>query len=116
MKLLKLYALSKLFSTACPSLMPTKKICRDCIHFIGDNIECGKFSDTNIITGKITYESAKSVRKDEQKCGENAILFEKNHFKIITIPYYFFKEQPIILTLCGVLSLYFLVITHILHN
>lgn len=116
MKLLKLYTLSRLFSTARPLLMPTKKICRDCVHFIGDNIECGKFGDTNIITGKVTYESAKSARKDEQKCGENAILFEKNHFKIITIPYYFFKEQPIIPISCAILSFYFWAALHIINK
>jgi len=109
MRLLKLYALSRLFSTARPSLMPTKKICRDCIHFIGNNIECRKFGDTNIITGKITYESAKSVRKDEQKCGENATLFEKNHFKIITIPYYYLKDNWIIPFTTSFTILYFLV-------
>ena len=110
MRLLKLYALSRLFSTARPSLMQTKKICKDCKYFIGDNIECRKFGDTNIITGKITYESARSVRKDEQKCGENAILFEKNHFKIITIPYYYLKDNWIIVYAMGFSSLYFLVI------
>lgn len=116
MRLLKLYALSRLFSTARPSLMSTKKICKDCKYFIGDNIECRKFGDTNIITGKITYESAESVREDSKKCGENAILFEKNHFKIITIPYYFFKGEPIIPITCGILSFYFWVGSQILNR
>jgi hypothetical protein len=116
MRLLKLYALSRLFSTARPSLMPTKKICRDCIHFIGDNIECRKFGDTNIITGTITYESAKSVRKDEQKCGENAILFEKNYFKIVTIPYYFLKDNWIIVFATSCTTLYFLAMFNMLHK
>ena len=110
MRLLKLYALSGLLSSARPALMPTKKICKDCVHFIGNNIECRKFGDTNIITGKITYESAKSVRKDEQKCGENAILFEKNHFKIITIPYYFLKDNSIIAFTTSFTILYLFVI------
>jgi hypothetical protein len=76
--------------------MPTKKICKDCRHFIGDNIECGKFGDTNLITGKVTYKSARSVREDEKRCGEEAILFEENHYKIITVPYYFLKENLVI--------------------
>jgi len=80
MKILNLYLFTTLFSRARTSLIPTKKICRDCKHFIGDNIECGKFGDTNIITGKITYDSARSVREDEKKCGKNAVYFEKNHF------------------------------------
>jgi len=81
-----------MFSKVSTSLTPTKKICRDCKHFIGNNIECKKFGDVSIITGKIVYNSARSVRKDNKKCGEDAILFEKNHFKIITVPYYFLKD------------------------
>jgi hypothetical protein len=96
--------------------MPTKKICKDCIHFIGDNIECRKFGDTNIITGKVTYNSARSVREDKNKCGEDAILFEKNHFKIITIPYYFLKDYSHFLLPSGVLSLYFYALINILHK
>jgi hypothetical protein len=72
--------------------MPTK-ICKDCKHFIRDNIECRKFSDTNIITGKVTYSSARSARYDIKKCGEDAVHFEENNFKIITVPYYFFKDN-----------------------
>jgi hypothetical protein len=68
-------------------------MCKDCRHFIGDNIECRKFGDTNIITGKVTYNSARSVRDDNKNCGEDAILFEENHFKIITVPYYFLKNN-----------------------
>jgi len=80
MKLLHTYLFASFFSQVRPSLISTKKICKDCRHFIGDKTECGKFGDTNIITGKITYNSAQSVREDEKKCGEDAILFEKNHF------------------------------------
>jgi hypothetical protein len=96
--------------------MPTKKICKDCIHFIGDNIECRKFGDTNIITGKVTYNSARSVREDKNKCGEDAILFEKNHFKIITIPYYFLKDNSHFLLPSGLLSLYFYALLYILRK
>lgn len=91
MKFFNIYLLATLFSKVRPSLTPTKKICRDCKHFIGDNIECAKFGETNIITGRITYETARSARKDETKCGENAVHFEENRFKIITVPYYYFK-------------------------
>lgn len=79
MKLLILYLFVAFYSKVNPSLLPTKKICKDCRHFIGNNLECGKFGDTNIITGKITYDSARSVREDKEKCGEDAVLFEKNH-------------------------------------
>lgn len=106
MKLLNLFAFTSLFSKVHPSLMSTKKICRDCIHFIGDNAECRKFGDTNLVTGKVTYDSARSVREDIKKCGENATQFEENHFKIITIPYYFLKSNLLLTTSGGFLGLY----------
>jgi hypothetical protein len=89
MNLLILYTL---FSQANSSVIPTKKICRDCIHFIGDNRNCRKFSNTNLITGEVTYRSALDMRTDEKMCGEDAIQFEENQLKIITVPYYFIKE------------------------
>lgn len=70
-----------------------KPICSNCKFFIPNKNECRKFSDVNIITGESTYETASSVRNDEDKCGEYAILFEKNNFKFITIPYYFMLEN-----------------------
>ena len=66
-----------------------KLICSNCKFFISNKNECRKFGDVNIITGKYSYEPASSVRNDEDKCGKYAIFFEKNNFKIITIPYYF---------------------------
>jgi hypothetical protein len=73
----------------------TQKICKNCKYFIGDKMECKKFSETNIITGKVSYDSAKSARENDGKCGKDAILFEENHYKIITTPYYFVKENPL---------------------
>lgn len=70
-----------------------KPICDNCKFFIPNKSECRNFGDVNIITGKYTYESASSVRNDEEKCGEYAILFKKNNFKFITIPYYFLLEN-----------------------
>lgn len=89
----------KLMSTLYSKVSPTKKICKDCRYFIGDNIECRKFFDKDIITGEITYHSARSVRNDETKCGKNAIFFENNDYKMITVPYYFLKNNlPIFLS------------------
>jgi hypothetical protein len=116
MKLISIYVFTTLLSHVRPSVISTKKICKDCIHFIGDNRECRKFGDTNIITGKVTYNSARSVREDKNKCGEDAILFEKNNLKIITVPYYFFKDNSHFMLPTGVLSLYFFVLINILHK
>ena len=106
MRILNLYLFTVLFSKSISSIIPTKKICKDCRHFIGDNRECRKFGDVNIITGKVTYNSALSVREDVKKCGEDAIHFEENHFKIITVPYYFFKDHWPLLLLTGFFSFY----------
>jgi hypothetical protein len=106
MRLSKLYVFTRLFSNATPSLMPTKKLCKDCRHFIGDKIECRKFSDTDFITGKVTYYSARRIREDVTKCGEKAIHFEENNFKIITIPYYFFKDNSLLILPGALLTLY----------
>ena len=51
-----------------------------------------KIFDKNLVTGVKNYELARYIRKDENKCGEDAISFEENNFKVITEPYYFVKE------------------------
>jgi hypothetical protein len=66
-----------------------KPKCANCKFYIPNKIECSKFGDVDIITGKYSYEPASSVRNDEDKCGEYAIFFKTNYFKFITIPYYF---------------------------
>lgn len=116
MKLLNLFAFTSLFSKVHPSLIPTKKICRDCIHFIGDSAECRKFGDTNLVTGKVTYDSARSIREDIKKCGENATQFEENHFKIITIPYYFLKSNLLLTIPGGLVGLYIYLLIIQLHK
>ena len=116
MKLLNLFAFAILFSNCSPSLMPIKKICKDCRHFIADKAECRKYSNTNIIAGKVTYESATSVREDNVKCGEDAIHFEENNFKIVTVPYYFLKDKWIIIIPFGLSTLYVYAIFYALHN
>jgi len=106
MKLLQLFVFYTLYHTSYSSLLPTKKICKNCKHFIGDSIECRKFGDVDLVTGKVTYPSAKSIRDDSEKCGENATHFEENHFKIVTVPYYFVKEYKIIFSSIVFFSLY----------
>lgn len=106
----------RLFSNSPTALIPTKKICKDCKHYIGDNIECRKFGDTNLITGKVTYDSARSVRENEKKCGENAIYFEENKFKIITVPYYFLKDNWMLLIPTGLMSIYIFTVFYMFHK
>jgi len=114
--LLSLIRSYRLFSNGPTALIPAKKICKDCKHYIGDNIECRKYGDTNLITGKVTYDSARSVRENEKKCGENAIYFEENKFKIITVPYYFLKDNSALLISTGLISLYTFTMFYLLHK
>lgn len=66
-------------------------VCRDCKHFIADKQECIKFKHTDIVTGSITYDTAREGRS--KLCGKDAILFEKNELKFLTEPYYFIKSN-----------------------
>jgi hypothetical protein len=72
--------------------IPKVKICKDCTYFSPVNRECTYFSDTNLVSGEKTYQYASLMRTSENKCGENAKHFEKNRFKIITVPYYYFVD------------------------
>ena len=101
-----------LFSRGSTLLPPPKKICRDCIHFIGDTNECGLFKDINIITGEVSYPHASQIRADSEKCGIEAIYFEENNAKIITEPYFFIKKywQPLLSG--GLIYLYIQILTY----
>ena len=74
-------------------LISNKNTCSDCKYFIPNNMECKKNGKIDLITGKIINEPASIVRYDENKCGKKGRYFEKNYFKIITIPYYFLLEN-----------------------
>jgi len=68
MKLIKnMFVLNTFFSKVLPvsslNVYP-KKLCKDCIHYNGNNIECKKFGDIDIVTGKVTYQNARNVRED----------------------------------------------------
>jgi hypothetical protein len=106
MKVFNIYALINILPFVMSKLVNTKKLCRDCKHFIANDRECGKYGITNIITGKESYDDAKSVRYDKNKCGEDAKDFEKNHFKIITVPYYLLKDYWMITPVFGLAIFY----------
>ena len=80
-----------------------RKLCKDCKHFIADKGECALFGTIDLVNGKHEYTYAKNARQNEDKCGENAKLFEYNNIKIITVPYYFLRSywifSPILLLL-----------------
>ena len=66
-----------------------RKLCKDCKHFISHKEECTMFGETDFVNGKHDYNYAKTVRRDIDKCGEDAKYFEENTNKIVTVPYYF---------------------------
>ena len=78
-----------------------KPKCTNCKFFIPTNKKCSKFGEVDIITNEYKYEPAINVRRDDTKCGEDAIFFKPNYFKMITIPYYILTENSAILILCG---------------
>jgi hypothetical protein len=117
MKVINIILLAITFFSRVSSLLPPpKRICRDCIHYIGDNNECRLFGDTNIVTGEVKYPAAELIRLDSEKCGENATYFKKNKFKIITEPYFLCKKNWMILSSTGLVYMYFKLLTYKLDN
>lgn len=96
--------------------IPNKKICRDCKHFIANDLNCAKFKEVNIITGEETFESARSIRRDENKCGDVAKYFEENRYKIVTVPYYFLKVYWPITPIIGLVIFYFYKLAELFKN
>jgi hypothetical protein len=84
-----------------------KPICANCKFFIKNKNECSVFSDVNIISGKYTFEKAFFVRNDENKCGEYALFYKKNHFKFITDPYYFILDNWILVSFFSIYGILF---------
>lgn len=84
------------------------KLCKECIHYIPNKQECTKFSNQNIITGDISFESAYKVRHDSSKCSEEGLHYKKNKFQLITDSYYFLKNDILITTMISVIILTFL--------
>lgn len=89
------------------------KICRDCKNYNGWG--CKKYGITDIVTGEKSYYFAKHIRENEKKCGESAIHFEKNHYKIVTVPYYFVQNNLIIFVGPVILSSYVSILWYCLH-
>jgi len=82
------------------------KICNNCIHYIKYTEGCGKFPKIDVITGNKSIPYARNMRNDEKKCGEEAIHYKKNQFKVITVPYYFIKYNFILLLPISVVAFY----------
>jgi hypothetical protein len=104
----KFTSLTVLQSTSQASIQKVK-VCRDCKFFRPNTRECGYFGNTNLVSGKINYEYASTMRIDKNKCGEIAKQFEENKYKIVTVPYYFLLDYWYIFWIIGV-SFYLVVI------
>lgn len=75
------------------------KICANCKFFISNKNQCSKFGDLDIITGKYNYEDAVIVRKEDEKCGADAIFYKKNYFKFIYNSFDFLLERKFLIFL-----------------
>jgi hypothetical protein len=71
------------------------KICAHCKFFIPYKNQCTIFGNVDIITGVNNYESESVARNNEEQCGEDAIFFKKNYFKVITEPYYYTMDNTL---------------------
>ena len=93
-----------------------KPICANCKFFIPTNNECSKFGTIDIVSNKCNYEKAMNVRKDDTKCGDEAVFFKRNYFKFITVPYYYLTENKAVIILCGSILLpYILYVFLLIH-
>lgn len=87
------------------------RICVDCVYFNRKNGEyvCSRFSEKDVIYGGDTYISAKECRKDETKCGQEAILYKQvtalESFKNFQSQLIFGIILPVTITTSGTLML-----------
>jgi len=104
-RLIPLSLLSRSLSTIPPTLS-TQKYCKDCKFFIANSRECAFFSDANLVTGKKSYDYASTIRNDKNKCGKNAIFFQENRYKYLTVSYYFMLDYGVVLLPTGLVAIY----------
>lgn len=74
------------------SIHKTIPICKNCKFFIANTQNCRRIMKVDLITGKKIYNSAEIIRYDKDKCGGQGKFFEKNNFKMVTVPYYFLLD------------------------
>jgi hypothetical protein len=110
MRIFKLSTILSIIPLVRPSLIQKKTLCKDCKFYIANSMECGKFGEVNMVTGKKNFERALNVRIDENKCGQEAKHFEENSFKFITVPYYLIIDYWAIF---GLMGFYLLIISKI---
>jgi hypothetical protein len=62
--------------------------------------ECSLFGDVDMVHGEHSYTYASTARNIETKCGKEAKYFEENRAKILTTPYYFIKDNQLLVFAC----------------
>jgi len=87
--------------------------CKNCVYykpsilngeFTSPYNKCLKFGEKNIITDEITYTYADACRRDENKCGELGIYFEKDRWiKLKLLRYKIVTNLPAILILVTII-------------
>jgi len=94
-------ALSTLSHVRPTMIIPPQKLCKDCKHFRPNTRECSHFGDVDMVHGKHSYTYASTARLSETKCGKEAKMFEENRAKILTVPYYFMKDNWLLVFVFG---------------
>jgi hypothetical protein len=90
------------------------KFCKDCRFYIANTRECSVFSDSNLVTGVKSYVYASSARQNDNKCGKDAVYFQENNYKWLTVPYYFLINNWAIVGMYGfTASCLIYVLTHV---
>jgi len=87
-------------------LVPPTKMCKNCKFYIPGVEKCSKFGDPDFVNGDHNYKYASIVRENENYCGMSGKLFEKNNFKIVTVPYFYVTQNLQFVTAISLFGLY----------
>ena len=60
-----------------PFVLHHNRLCIKCKHFVLSNNKCQKFKQQDFIMGDMKDVSAEICRKDETKCGFNAVYYKE---------------------------------------
>jgi len=99
-----------------PSLLHSNVLCKNCKYYNACEETCRKFGKPDVVTGKVDYEYALNVRYNPEKCGGDAKHFDQNHYKLITVPYYFVLKNsfyiPILTISVGYVAMISVIFRH----
>ena len=84
-----------------------KPTCYNCKHYLSTKRECKKFGKMDLVTGEYKYDEASLARIEKEKCGEDALFFEKNNIVPITRIRDFLLEYKLVFSFLSLYSFIF---------